>query len=82
MLLFLDIISSIPEFSVIKDNKVILRKKIIKHNTEKLSDNIIEKYMEIDKSLNLTKNLNKISSTIGPGSYTSLRVTGIDTNFS
>ena len=30
--------------------------------------------MEIDKSLNLTKNLSKISTTIGPGSYTSLRV--------
>ena len=31
-------------------------------------------YIEIDKRLNLTKNLKKISTTIGPGSYTSLRV--------
>ena len=74
MLLFLDVISSIPEFCVIDDNKVILQEKITKHETDRLSDNIIQSYTEIDKSLNLTKNLKKISSTIGPGSYTSLRV--------
>jgi len=74
MLLFLDVISSIPEFCVIEDNKVILQQKITQDETDKLSDNIIQSYIEIDKRLNLTKNLKKISSTIGPGSYTSLRV--------
>jgi len=74
MLLFLDIISSIPEFCVIDDNKVILRQKIIQDEKDKLSDNIIQSYIKIDKNLNLTKNLKKISTTIGPGSYTSLRV--------
>ena len=74
MLLFLDIISSIPEFCVIDDNKLILQQKIIQDETDKLSDNIIQSYIEIDKRLNLTKNLTKISTTIGPGSYTSLRV--------
>ena len=74
MLLFLDIISSIPEFCVIDDNKIILQQKITKSETDKLSDNIIQSYIEIDKRLNLTKNLKKISTTIGPGSYTSLRV--------
>ena len=74
MLLFLDVISSIPEFCVIDDNKVILQQKITKDETDKLSDNIIQSYIEIDKCLNLTKNLTKISTTIGPGSYTSLRV--------
>ena len=74
MLLFLDVISSIPEFCVIDDNKVILRQKIIQDETDRLSDNIIQSYIEIDKNLNLTKNLKKISTTIGPGSYTSLRV--------
>jgi len=74
MLLFLDIISSIPEFSVIDDNKVILQDKIIQSEAEKLSDNIIQSYTEIDKRLNLTKNLKGISTTVGPGSYTSLRV--------
>ena len=74
MLLFLDIISSIPEFCVIDDNKIILQQKITHSETDKLSDNIIQSYIEIDKRLNLTKNLKKISTTIGPGSYTSLRV--------
>ena len=74
MLLFLDIISSIPEFFVIDDNKVILQEKITQFETEKLSDSIIQSYTEIDKRLNLTKYLRGISSTIGPGSYTSLRV--------
>ena len=74
MLLFLDIISSIPEFCVIDDNKIILQQKITQSETDKLSDNIIQSYIEIDKQLDLTKNLKKISTTIGPGSYTSLRV--------
>ena len=74
MLLFLDVISPIPEFCVIDDNKVILKEKIIKNETDRLSDNIIQSYTEIDKRLNLTQNLKKISTTIGPGSYTSLRV--------
>ena len=74
MLLFLDIISSIPEFCVIDDNKVILQQKITQDETDRLSDNIIQSYIEIDKRLNLTKNLKKISTTVGPGSYTSLRV--------
>ena len=74
MLLFLDVISSIPEFCVIDDNKVILQEKIIKNETDRLSDNIIQSYIAIDKRLNLTQNLKKISTTIGPGSYTSLRV--------
>ena len=74
MLLFLDIISPIPEFCVIDDNKVILKEKIIQNETDRLSDNIIQSYIKIDKRLNLTQNLKKISTTIGPGSYTSLRV--------
>jgi len=74
MLLFLDIISPIPEFCVIDDNKVILQEKIIQNETDRLSDNIIQSYIAIDKRLNLTQNLKKISTTIGPGSYTSLRV--------
>jgi len=74
MLLFLDVISSIPEFCVIDDNKVILQEKIIQNETDRLSDNIIQSYIAIDKRLNLTQNLKQISTTIGPGSYTSLRV--------
>ena len=74
MILFLDVISPLPEFYVIDDNKVIFAKKIISSELENLSDNIIQSYLEIDKELDLIQKLNKIALTIGPGSYTSLRV--------
>ncbi len=74
MLLFLDVVSPLPEFSVIEDKNLILKTKIIKNFNDKISDNIIQAYKRIDKNLNLTKNLSKVSLTIGPGSYTGLRV--------
>ncbi len=74
MLLFLDVVSPIPEFCVIADNKVIFKKKIVSNESDKLSDHIIESYNSINSDLNLTENLKKIAMTIGPGSYTSLRV--------
>ena len=42
MLLFLDVISPIPEFCLIEDNKVVLKRKIITNETDRLSDNIIQ----------------------------------------
>ncbi len=74
MLLFLDVISPLPEFFIIEDNKLILQRKIIDNPNHKLSDNIFQIYSKINNDLNLTKNLKKIVFTIGPGSYTSLRV--------
>ncbi len=74
MLLFLDIISPIPEFTIIEDNKVILRQKIVSKESDKLSDNIIQSYVKLNNKVNLSEKLKKIVTTIGPGSYTSLRV--------
>jgi len=74
MLLFLDVVSPIPEFSIIDDKKVLLQKKIISQKSDKLSDNIFQTYIKLSKVLDLTKNLKKIAITTGPGSYTSLRV--------
>ena len=74
MFLFLDVISTIPEFFVIEDNKLIIKRKILSKETEKLSDNIIQAYIELDNEIDLTKNLKKVALTVGPGSYTSLRV--------
>ncbi len=74
MLLFLDVISPLPEFLVIEDNKVILHRKIIDNESDKLSDNIFQAFIGLNKGLNLIQNLEKIVITIGPGSYTSLRV--------
>mgnify|MGYP001196456816 CR=1 FL=1 len=74
MLLFLDLISPISEFSIIEENKLILNKKIINNSNDKMSDCIFKIYNEIENKLNLSKHLKKIVITIGPGSYTSLRV--------
>ena len=74
MLLYLDVVSSIPEFSIIEDNKIIFSTKIIHSVDEKLSNNIIPKYLEMDKSFKFQNNLKGLIITTGPGSYTSLRV--------
>ena len=74
MFLFLDVASPIPEFNLIKDKKIIDSKKIVNDEGFKLSDKIIPTYLEINKKHNLSKYLNKLIITIGPGSYTSLRV--------
>ena len=74
MILYLDVVSSIPEFSIIEDNKIIFSTKIIHSLDEKLSDNIIPKYLEMNKSFKFQNNLKGLVITTGPGSYTSLRV--------
>ena len=74
MFLFLDVASSIPEFYLIKDKKIIDSIKIVNDVDFKLSDKIIPSYLELNKKHNLSKNINKLIITIGPGSYTSLRV--------
>ena len=74
MFLFLDAASPIPEFHLIKDKKVIDSIKIVDDVQFKLSDKIIPTYLEINKKHNLSKHINKLIITNGPGSYTSLRV--------
>ena len=74
MFLFLDVVSPIPEFYIIKDKKIIESIKIANDTNSKLSDEIIPIYLEINKKYNLEKNINKLIITIGPGSYTALRV--------
>jgi tRNA A37 threonylcarbamoyladenosine modification protein TsaB len=74
MFLFLDVASPIPEFYIIKDKKIIDSIKIVNDKDFKLSDKIIPTYLEINKKYNLSKNINKLIITIGPGSYTALRV--------
>ena len=74
MHLFLDLISPIPEFTVIDDNKIILSRSIIQFEDDKLSDSIIPTFLDIEKSLNLGKYMSSLIVTTGPASYTSLRV--------
>ena len=74
MFLFLDVASPIPEFYLIKDKNIIVSLKIIENIDEKLSDNIIPKYLKINEKYNLNEKITKLIITIGPGSYTALRV--------
>ena len=74
MFLFLDVASPIPEFHLIKDKKIIDSIKIVNDVDLKLSDQLIPSYLEINKKYNLSKTINKLIITIGPGSYTALRV--------
>jgi len=74
MNLFLDLISPIPEFTVLDDNKIIFSRSIIPSEDDKLSDNIIPVFLSIEKTLNLGKYIKSLIVTTGPASYTSLRV--------
>ncbi len=74
MFLFLDVVSPIPEFHLINDKKIIESIKIINESHSKLSDQIIPKYLKINKTFNLSKNISNLIITTGPGSYTALRV--------
>jgi tRNA A37 threonylcarbamoyladenosine modification protein TsaB len=74
MFLFLDVVSPIPEFHLIKDKKIIESLKIADNTNQKLSDLLIPKYLHINKTHQLSTNIEKLIITIGPGSYTALRV--------
>ena len=74
MFLLLDVASPIPEFHLINDKKIIDSIKITDNNEQKLSDLLIPTYLEIDNTYKLSKKLKKLIITIGPGSYTALRV--------
>jgi len=74
MILLLDVVSPIPEFHLINENNNIHSLKIIRNNNQKLSDSLIPAYIEINNTYNLDNNLKKLIITIGPGSYTALRV--------
>ena len=74
MILFLDVVSSLPEFSLIEDNKVFFSKKILTNNLDKMSDYIIPAYIDLEKKFSLDKKLKLLVTNTGPGSYTALRV--------
>ena len=74
MFLFLDVSSPIPEFHLIKDKKIIYSIKITNNSDQKLSDFLIPAYVDTDNIHKLSKNLKKLIITIGPGSYTALRM--------
>ena len=74
MILFLDTVSPLPEFSLIADNKIIFSKKIINNHHEKMSDYLIKSYTDLEKKFSLDQKLENLIINIGPRSYTSLRI--------
>ena len=74
MILFFDAVSSLPEISLIEDNKIVYSKKIINNFQEKLSDCIISDYLNLKNKVLLNKSLKLLIVNTGPGSYTALRV--------
>ena len=74
MFLFLDVASPISEFHLINDKKITQSIKITDNTDQKLSDKLIPLYLDLNDSYNLSKNITKLIITIGPGSYTALRV--------
>jgi len=72
--MFLDTVSSLPEFSIIEDNKIVFSKKILENDNSKMSDYILSSYIQLEKKFKLKQNLQKLITFTGPGSYTALRV--------
>jgi len=74
MILFLDTVSPLPEFSVIKENNIIMSIQILNENCKKISDRIIPVYLELQKKLQINDKIEKLIVCTGPGSFTALRV--------
>ena len=74
MILFLDTVSSLPDFSLIEDNKIIYSKQILSNQGDKMSDLLIPSFLNLEKKFNLKSKLNLLLINTGPGSYTALRI--------
>ena len=74
MILFLDTVSPLPVFSVIKENKVIKSIQILSKNSNKISDCIIPAYFTLQNQLQINDKIEKLIVCTGPGSFTALRV--------
>ncbi len=74
MILFLDPVSIYPKLVIVKNNKIFKSINILSKNNTKISDVLLEKYLKLSKSFNSKNKITKLVVCIGPGSYTSLRV--------
>ena len=74
MILFLDVISPVPKFVLIDNNKVIESLHILNKNNSKVSNCLHKKFLTLQKKYNLLDLLECLIVCTGPGSYTSLRV--------
>jgi len=74
MILFLDTVSPLPVFSIIKENKIIKSIQILNKNSKKISDCIVPAYLTLQNQLKINDKIKKLIVCTGPGSFTALRV--------
>ena len=74
MILFLDVVSPCPKFVLINNDKIIRSIHILDKNIIKISDTLLSKYLMLEKKYELFNKIDNLVVTIGPGSFTSLRV--------
>ena len=74
MILFLDVVSPFPKFILIDNDKIIRSIHILDKNIIKISDNLLPKYLMLEKKYDLFNKINKFVVSTGPGSFTALRV--------
>ena len=74
MILFLDTISLLPKFFLIKKKNVIKSIHILGKKNMKISDEIVSRYNFFKKKYKFNNKLTKMIVLTGPGSYTGLRL--------
>ena len=74
MILFLDTVSPLPVFSIIKENKIIQSIQILNKNSKNISDGIVPAYLALQNQLKINDKIKKLIVCTGPGSFTALRV--------
>ena len=74
MLLFLDVVSPISKFILIEKNKPLKSINLTSRNTTKISDLIVEKFENFQNKYKFIKKLENLYVSVGPGSFTSMRV--------
>ena len=74
MILFLDTVSPLPFFSIIKENKVIKSIQILTEKSKKISDCIFPAYLSMQNQLQIDNKIRKLIVCTGPGSFTALRI--------
>ena len=74
MILFLDTVSPLPVFSIIKENKIIQSIQILNKNSKNIIDCIVPAYLTLQNQLKINDKIKKLIVCTGPGSFTALRV--------
>ena len=73
MNLFLDTISPIPKFSIINKNSI-QSIQILNKNSNKISDNIVQVFLKMQRKFKLNDKIDNLIVCTGPGSYTAMRI--------